>query len=410
MTQGFFSKKETQSTTRPDGKTYSCFSCGLYRGPLETPKMKPSGKGSLGILNVFDFVTAEDDLEGAPGKSKEWMYIKEKYAQVGIDLNDDCINTYAVKCTPVDERGVERSPSNYEVDCCRLHLMKVIQTVKPKIIMVFGETALRSVIGNRWKGSFDGIEKWRGWVIPDQQFKCYIAPMYSISSVLNDDKGNVKIIWRNDFLNALYHMKQTFPEYIPPEIIKLKDLSVLSTIKPNSIVAFDYETTGLKPHSEEHKIICASVAVSENKVYVFMMPKSRERRKPFIDLLKNKHIKKMAHNMKFEETWSFNILKTRVRGWYWDSMQAAHILDNRSGITGLKFQTYVQFGIVDYSSEINKWLQADDKNANSVNTIEELVSTAKGRNKLLEYCALDSIFEYRLALKQQVVIEELLPF
>jgi len=120
----------------------------------------------------------------------------------------------------------------------------------------------------------------------------------------------------------------------------------------------------------------------------------------------------MAHNLKFEESWSYERLKTRVRGWYWDSMLAAHLLDNRAGITGLKFQTYVNFGIVNYNETVSPWLQAvDGKNANSLNRLQEFFATKKGREETLKYCSLDSIYEYRLALKQQKQIEVLsLPF
>ena len=60
-------------------------------------------------------------------------------------------------------------------------------------------------------------------------------------------------------------------------------------------------------------------------------------------------------------------LRQPVRGWYWDSMIAAHILNNQAGVSGLKFQTYVHFGVIDYSSEISPYLKSDDKSANGIN-------------------------------------------
>jgi hypothetical protein len=178
------------------------------------------------------------------------------------------------------------------------------------------------------------------------------------------------------------------------------------------MVAFDYETTGLKPHSKGHQIVCASVAISEDEVYTFEMPKKAANRKPFIDLLKNPYIGKVAQNMKFEDAWSIVKLKTRVRNWVWDTMQATHILDNRTGITGLKIQTYLQFGVSGYNTTVKKWLQAEDnKNANSLNKMVEYMKTPVGKKETLYYCALDSIFEYRLMMKQKQEIENLaLPF
>jgi DNA polymerase I-like protein with 3'-5' exonuclease and polymerase domains len=184
----------------------------------------------------------------------------------------------------------------------------------------------------------------------------------------------------------------------------------LNEIEEQSLVAFDYETTGLKPQADGHRIICASVAISAHIVYVFMMPSTRAERKPFINLLANPKIRKMAHNMKFEETWSVVRLRQSVQSWEWDSMITAHILDNRPGINSLKFQAYVNFGVVDYSSDITPYLQSPGKSGNEPNTIDQLIKTKDGQDMLLKYCALDSIYEYRLAMLQKELVMNTLPF
>jgi len=88
-------------------------------------------------------------------------------------------------------------------------------------------------------------------------------------------------------------------------------------------------------------------------------------------------------------------------------MMAAHILDNRPGVTSLKFQTYINFGIIDYESEVSPYLKAvDSKNGNALNRIFEA-----DEKKLMEYCSLDSIYEYRLAMWQIKIINySFLPF
>jgi hypothetical protein len=89
-------------------------------------------------------------------------------------------------------------------------------------------------------------------------------------------------------------------------------------------------------------------------------------------------------------------------------MIMAHILDNRPGVTSLKFQAYVQFGIVDYASAITPYLRSkDSSNGNSINRIFELLSKPGGMQMLLKYVGYDAIMEYRLAKQQQA---ELLPF
>jgi hypothetical protein len=78
-------------------------------------------------------------------------------------------------------------------------------------------------------------------------------------------------------------------------------------------------------------------------------------------------------------------------------MLACHIEDNRHGITNLKIQTYRHFGIADYDSEIHPYLIAP--NSNDLNRIDELISKPDGLRKLQIYCGLDSLFEYRIAVR-----------
>lgn len=404
---GFFSTQETQSVLRPDGKTYSCHTCGLYRGDLNSPKIQPTGKNKKGILNVIEYVSDEDDKhEGHWMHSKYGHVIAREYQKNGIDIDEDCLNVHAVRCHPG-----KRMPTNLEMDCCNILLMKLIREVKPKIIILHGKIPIQSVIGKRWKKDIGVINKWRGYIIPDQELGCFVAPVYSPPFAMTNEV--LMSIWQQDIKAALNAPeKKKFHKYVKPKIKFIKDLSVFDKIKPLSNIAFDYETTGLKPHARGHQLVCASVAVSEYLVYAFMIPKKKKKLQPFVDLLRDPKIGKMAHNMKFEETWTEEILGFRISNWHWDSMLAAHVLDNRGGITGLKFQTYVQFGLIDYSSHMEKWLKgSDSKNMNSLNRLLEFCNTTKGREETLEYCALDSALQYRLALLQQKeVLNKDIPF
>ena len=401
---GFFTTKETQSYSRFNGKPLSCFSCGLYQ-KVNSPKMQPFGNFKKGIMNIGEAPSQEDDEQGKQWQGQYAKEIGKVLRKFDIDLYDDCINLNAVNCRPV-RKGKNRHPSAFEINCCRRIVMDYVQHYKPKLIFVYGEYALQSVIGHKWKKTIGSITKWRGWTIPDQDLQCWICPMLHPSH-LKDSEHNqgIEKTWINDFENGLKMLNEPFLKYKEPEIIELTDLSVLDEIPNLSTIAFDYETTGLKPDRKGHRIVTASVAVSEDKVYVFEMPPKAKDRKPFVDLLRNKYIKKIAQNMKFEHTWSRVILKTTVRNWVWDTMLATHILDNRPGITSLEFQTYVNFGVADYSSAVSSYLQAPT--SNDFNKVREYIKTPRNKQELLKYNALDSIFEYRLAIKQMKIFEEI---
>lgn len=416
MNEGFFTKKEVESKTRPEGKKITCVACGMYKDCL-SPKMKPYGNFKKKILNIGEAPGEVEDKYGKPFQGKTGKLLQRTYEELGIDLFDDCVNINAVNCRPVDSNGHNRTVTNAEVDCCRKQVLHIIDVYKPTVIVILGNAGLYSLIGHRWRKDLGGISKWRGFQIPDQDFNAWLCPTFHPSYVeraitlASRFKGAdvvEDLIWKQDLRSAfnLALNKAPITKYKEPEIEIIEDLSVLDTIKTES--AFDYETTGLKPHDDGHRIVCVSIADTEDHAYVFIMPKTRKQRKPFVDYLIDPQRKKVAQNLKYEHTWSKVRLGVEVQGWEWDTMLATHVFDNRTGITGLKFQVYVEFGIVDYTSDVDPYLgSTDGPGANAKNKIFDLLDRPGGKEMLCKYCALDSIYELRLANKQRM---NLLPF
>jgi DNA polymerase len=391
----FSDKLLKQDVNKEKGKTLSCPACGLYKN-CNSPRMKAFGRFKKGILNIGEAPGEVEDKRGKPWQGKAGQALQSMYSSLGIDLFEDCLNVNTVNCRTPDNR----TPSGHEISCCRKFVLKVIKEHKPKVIILLGGTAVQCLIGYRWTRQLGGIMKWRGFAIPDSDFEAWICPVFHPSFVLRSEERVVKVIWKKDLERAFHCLDEPFPQHLDAIRYLENDLSVLSQYKGQPI-AFDYETTGIKPHAKGHRVICASVAVSEEKVYTFMMPQKRSEQRPFLELLEDKGTPKLAHNIKYEDHWSKEILRTQVQGWRFDSMLAAHVLDNRPGICSLKFQTYVNFGSVDYETDVFQYLQAVDiKNGNSFNRIHELIETEEGQERLLKYCALDSLFEYRLATLQ----------
>jgi len=403
--EGFFTDKEIESKSRPDGKKYSCVVCGLYKD-AKSPRIKPFGNFKKKILNIGKAPGELEDKLNTHWKGKDGKFLQVAYKRLGIDLFEDCLNVNACHCRPLDDDGYDRDPSAFEVECCRKTTIQIIEQYKPEIIILFGNSALYSVIGHRWKKDLDNISKWRGWVIPDQDFKAWICPVFHPTDVQNSKTGVEETIWMQDLERAFDMLDKPLYVYEEPEIEIIDDLSVLNRIR-NTEITFDYETTGLKPHKAGHRIVCCAIATSNNTAYSFIMPKSRIAREPFVKLLAERSVMKIAHNMKFEESWSEVRLRQPVVNWLWDTMLCAHVLDNRSGITGLKFQVYSQFGVVDYASEVAPYLESTDGTSNGFNKLDYFLTLPSGKKKLLNYCGYDAINEYRLYRLQQSLM---LPF
>jgi DNA polymerase I-like protein with 3'-5' exonuclease and polymerase domains len=202
-------------------------------------------------------------------------------------------------------------------------------------------------------------------------------------------------------LHFMRHLEQAFrlkskpfqkvPDYTK-QIKLLYDtdsiVSFLDQIKSGTI-AFDYETNMLKPESEKARIV--SVSVCWNGVETAAFPLLPGATKALCRLLKDREVKKIAQNMKFEDRWTRTILGVQVRSWRWDTMLAAHVLDCRSEITGLKFTSFVMLGQPRYDLHIEPYLK-QQKGGYEENKIDEIPL-----DKLLVYNGLDSLLEYLLA-------------
>lgn len=397
MNIGFFSKKETKSTSSKDGKPLTCVGCGLLPNTLN-PRFGHTGQGKKKILLVGAANNRAED-----GRRKHWQgsdgkYLKIKLAELGIDVEKDCWSINAIQCR------CDENPTGFQLDCCRKALLTAIKELQPELIVSFGWHPLYSLVGHRYNSDIGEFRVWRGFHIPDYDLGCYICPVYAPAWVQDSKGKETALIWDLDLVSALEHAGKKLPKQKTPEIRYIDDLTPLLDIE-SGMVSIDYETTGIKPHAAGHRIVCASVATSPDFAYTFMIPQNRGDLLPFLKLLENPNVQKMAHNMKYEHIWAAVRWKVETQGWIWDSMQAAHILDNRRGINGLKFQTFVNFGEPDYSSEISPYLRAkDNKDSNAINRVLELCETKQGQKKLMKYCALDTIYQYRLALKQQEAI------
>lgn len=368
------------------------------------------------VENYHNFAThgifvhnSQEDEEGRHWQGKVGRILQRTYRRLGVNLFEDCLNVNSVNCWP--GKG-NKKPTAKQIACCRNVMVEnALYKNQPELIMLFGSSALQSFLGHRWAGKSDslgGITRWRGFVIPDREFKTWVAPVFHPSYIARMDE-EIETLWIEDIERALEVSKNPLPKYKEPEIEVINDLERLYEIE-SDLTAFDYETTGLKPQASGHRIISCAIADTQDHVFAFEMPKKRKDQKPFLDYLENPNIGKVAANMKYEHIWSQVRLKTQVKGWDFDTMLAGHVLDNRPRISGLKFQTYINFGIIDYSSKVDKYLHAGDS-GNDKNKIEELVSTEEGLNDLLTYNAYDSIYELRLANMQiQEMNYNFLPF
>jgi uracil-DNA glycosylase family 4 len=397
MTQikGFYQDKK--GNTKAEKNT--CASCGLWKNG-DCYAIQPYGNFKKRILNIGESPGKTECEEDKLWAGKIGRILKRMYKRLGIDLFEDCININSVNCWPGPNN---KKPTKKQIDACRNMMNeKNIRKYEPDLIILFGSAALESFLDHRWGEALGGINKWRGYCIPDRDYKAWVCPVFHPSYIAKMDE-EVYNIWARDLEKAIGKLDEERPRFKKPDIEFIDDLSVLYDIK-SDLTAVDFETTALKPDAKGQRIITCSIADTVDHAYVFELPKIRKEQKPLLDYLQDQDIKKVCANGKYEWRWAMQRLKVEMKGFVYDTMLGQHILDNRTGVTGLDFQTYVNFGIVDYSSKVKTYLKPDKSTGNSFNYIFDLVSTEEGKNDLLYYNGMDTICELRIAWQQ---IEEL---
>ena len=374
-----------------------CNVCGVYRG-CKNPKMPVTGQGKKGVLIVAEAPGKEEDRQGIQLIGQSGQLLREVLREINIDLERDCWKTNSVVCWPGEGNP---TPTLKRVQQCRPNLIKTIKELKPKTIILLGGTAVASLIGYTWKESPGGISQWVGWCIPDREFNTWICPTYHPAYLLRSNGDPALRLWFKRHLKAAFRKKEqpwkTIPDYWKQVRIAYDAMEAACLLESlmddeSSPIAFDYETNMLKPDSSEARIVSCSVAwhsYNDNDVRAVSYLWRGEVIKATQELLRS-NVPKIAANLKFEERWTRKMFGHGVRNWIWDTMQAAHVLDNRTGITGLKFQAYVQLGQPPYDDKVALFFRS--KGSNELNQIHKVPV-----NELLLYNGLDALLEFKLA-------------
>lgn len=324
---------------------------------------------------------------------------RENLGQFGENLAVTC----AVKCHPKPKDANE-----FQIICCQKQLEKEIEEIKPRVIVPLGSIALKVLYQGKVKHTLN-INNLRGYKIPDNEYNAWVCPVFGSRNLYAFNNKAAEEIFRQDLIGAKIAAGEELPAYsldtdlenctIVETKSQIDELFQTITDGSNAVV-FDYETTGLKPHKEGHKIVCTGISVDGIKGYAFpMVPGMKE---DWIKFLRNSGCQYVAHNLNFEHLWTDTIFDVEINDWCWDTMLTAHQLDNRPGTKSLKFQTWVNFGIRDYNSHIEPYLKGIEDHANAFNKIVELWK--KDMACVMEYCALDAIYEARLYKKQKRIL------
>lgn len=423
--KGFFTQKNyLEKRANPIKNSISkdpCEVCGLYK-KCKSPKMRYTGEGKKKILIIGEAQGKDEDEnweelgydEPTQFIGKAGKLLRRKTKPHDIDIDRDCWKTNALICRPPGNK----KPTKKQLKCCKKNLTRTIEKLKPEFIWLLGGSAVESFYMDRFSNL--GITRWRRLCIPDKTSGAWVIPLFHPSYLLrNEHDKNLDATFDRDLEWAVKQLERKPPifEDFESQVTLLYEAQDIieflqAILKEKPLIAFDYETSALKPYLshvwvDRHKIWTVSINGTafpydypqDSKYITWSKGAHRKIKKLLQRILLNPKIKKVAHNLKFEDMWSKEILKVNPTGWEACTMNDAHIIDDRPYFTGLKFQAYINYGIEGYEKEVKSYLR--NKPGTPFNRLDEM-----SLDKLLMYNALDSLLTLKLHYDQQKILSE----
>lgn len=127
-----------------------CARCGLCEG--RTQVVNTHGNRTARLMFVGEAPGADEDIQGKPFVGRAGQLLTKMIEAMGIKREDVIIGNVN-RCRPPGNR----QPTLEEAAICRPFLFREIATIRPEVIVVMGNTALRNLLEVR-----EGISRVRG--------------------------------------------------------------------------------------------------------------------------------------------------------------------------------------------------------------------------------------------------------
>lgn len=393
-----------------------CRECGLDRR-CNSPKMPVHGEGRRKILVLGEAGGWHEDKQGRQFVGPSGDLLRDLMRRYGVELRSDCWTHNALSCYPTHPSGKRRNPLDKEIDYCRPNVTNPITELRPEVILLMGNAAVKSVLGWLWREAPGPVSRWEGFRIPSQRLNAWVCPVVNPAALLHDEddggeyEGGNKLAARAVLferrVKAACSLKgrpwSQVPDYAAKVECLLDETEAVracawitdyasSTGRP---VAIDYETTTLKPDGPHAEIVCCSLSTGARTV---AYPWGRRTAAATRALLTS-GARLIASNLKMETRWTLAKLGLWLPAeqWWVDTMNGAHVLDNRFAICSIKFQAFALLGQDDWGADVHPYLKSDG--ANEPNRIREFIAKF-GWKALLTYCGMDSLLEWLVARRQ----------
>jgi len=173
-------------------KCLSCHKCRL--GETRNNIVFSDGVPNPRLMLIGEAPGFYEDKEGKPFVGKAGQLLDKIFESVGLTRKRDVYICNTVKCRPPENRNPELD----EKEACQEYLQAQIDIIQPKIILLCGNVAVQSILGN-----VGGITKIRGkWFEGNEKVHgAKLMPIFHPSYLLRNDsreKGSPKwLMWQD---------------------------------------------------------------------------------------------------------------------------------------------------------------------------------------------------------------------
>lgn len=384
-----------------------------YQVDLPKPWERQSGGASV----------VEDP--GKPLHSPRFRELWAAFGELGIDSGEALKRFAFVNAVPwktsgtlLDGKTAAGGSGGLAAAISRLH---------PKVIVPIGIVATCGVLGGRLSGRITNTkaDDFFGKAIPDRYYNAWICPTWGcpFMTAMRRKAEEDNAYSRQRFAHisrALVLADKPFPE-IPRDLRTTVDAAeaagwiraaIAEALQYDArpAMAIDYETTGIKPHRPEQRIVAASLAWRANGKYRGIGfkwdPDNSDLISAWHELFKpGSPVGLVAHKADFETCWTH--FKAGLHGtetdwpvnWDWDTCIGAHVLNNNQKV-GLKFHTYTELGVIGYDTDADPYMAQcmPGEDGESCYALNRLADDARVPwHNIANYCGQDSL--YTLALR-----------
>ena len=160
-------------------------------------------------------------------------------------------------------------PLKKELNACFIHTYNEIQEIKPKLVVLLGDIALRLAL------DVEGISSYRGKVLWSEKLKCNVFPTYHPMAVgydpskrkdIEDDFKMIPIILGEETRELkLYTYEHLY--FIDHKYVHTYVQDAIDEIAHSKYLYLDIESTGLNPYRDTIRIV--QIGIGKEPVYIF---------------------------------------------------------------------------------------------------------------------------------------------